>query len=532
MKREFPMLLGGWLVLAAFLFVMGWQNLSAPGLYYDEAIYGGLAKDFLAGQTTGNHMPGARVIEVFGRPFPVFVQPYLGALKCWLLIPAFKLFGSTLAVMRGANLCLGAIALLLAMLWVWRLLGLAEALISGLLLATDPAFFFGGVLDWGSVLPGLLCRLGGFFLALAAWRRQHARLALAAGLVFGLGFFNKIDCSVIMGGALLAAVYAGGRSIGPVYRTRPAVFLAALLGFLIGAGPSLSSIGGILRTIYIQSGLLNPSEYPEKFYTLGAMYDGSYFYRLMDVGGRFDKMHLASVPVWTPFGIVVVLAALVLVVDIAFSKTENPARRPRIFLLLSALFITMGVLVLPGAVRIHHTTIVYPFPQVIIAAGVMAIWRRRPKFSFQRTACGAAAVLVGLLVTCNLADLGRTQKLIRETGGRGWWSNQLMQFAAENQTRSGVTVASLDWGFNEQLEFLTHGPHLGEPFWLTAFGLKPDLPRNPHYIYLVHPPEFSLSPLGTQFMESVARENTNAVVQTWRDGQGGVAFYSITFTAK
>ena len=69
---------------------------------------------------------------------------------------------------------------------------------------------------------------------------------------------------------LLAAVYAGGRSIGPVYRTRPAVFLAALLGFLMGAGPSLSSISGILRTIYIQSGLLNPSEYPEKFYTRSA----------------------------------------------------------------------------------------------------------------------------------------------------------------------------------------------------------------------------------------------------------------------
>ncbi len=110
------------------------------------------------------------------------------------------------------------------------------------------------------------------------------------------------------------------------------------------------------------------------------MYDGSYFYRLMDAGGRFNKMHLSSVPVWTPFGILLFLAALVLVVDIAFSKTENPARRARIFLLLSALFITMGVLVLPGAVRIHHTTIVYPFPHVLIAAAVMALWRRRPKF--------------------------------------------------------------------------------------------------------------------------------------------------------
>src|SRR5580692_576967 len=103
MKREFPMLLGGWLVLAAFLFVMGWQNLSTPGLYYDEAIYYGPAKDFLTGHP-GDHLPGSSATEVFGRPFPLLVQPYLSAMKCWLCIPVFKLFGATLAVIRGSNL--------------------------------------------------------------------------------------------------------------------------------------------------------------------------------------------------------------------------------------------------------------------------------------------------------------------------------------------------------------------------------------------------------------------------------------------
>ena len=107
-----------------------------------------------------------------------------------------------------------------------------------------------------------------------------------------------------------------------------------------------------------------------------------------------------------------------------------------------------------------------------------------------------------------------------------------MKFAAQYQTRSDVTVASLDWGFNEQMEFLTSGPRLGEPFWLVAVGTNPDLPQNSHYVYLVHPPEFSISPLGAQFMESVGRENTNAVIQTWRDRQGQVAFYSISFLGK
>src|ERR1035438_6008048 len=89
----------------------------------------------------------------------------------------------------------------------------------------------------------------------------------------------------------------------------------------------------------------------------------------------FDKMYLSPSPVWTPFGIVVLIAALVLLVAVLSGK-ENPARRAQIFLLLSAGFVTLGALILPGAVRIHHTTMVYPFPHLLIAAAAVAVWNR------------------------------------------------------------------------------------------------------------------------------------------------------------
>jgi 4-amino-4-deoxy-L-arabinose transferase-like glycosyltransferase len=533
MKREFSILLGGWLVLAALLLGLGRQNLSAPGLFYDEAIYGGLAKDFLAGHPTGSHMPGTSTMEIFGGPLPIFVQPYLGALKCWLLIPGFKLFGSTLAVLRGANLFFSAAALLIFMLWTWRLLGLAEALLAGLLLAVDPAFFFLGVLDWGSLLPSLLCRFGGFFLALLAWRRQHAGWALAAGFVFGLGFFNKIDFGVILAGTALAALCAGGKSIAAEVRARAKIILPALLGFLAGAGPVLALFRVILRAVFSPNAPHNPGEFAEKLNTLRAMYDGSYFYRLMDAGGLFDKMYLTPSPVWTPFGIAVLFAALVLLADLIFFARENPVRPAKMFILLSAGFVTLGALVLPGAVRIHHTTMVYPFPHLLIASACVAVWQPRWRpFLFHRTAGTLVILLAGALVVCNFNAVRRTQQLIRQTGGRGWWSNALEKFAGENKTRSDVTISSLDWGFNEQLEFLTSGPALEEPFWQFAFGQNPDLPRDPQHLYLVHPPEFSLSPLGAQFTATIARENTNAVVQPWRDGQGKIVFYSVTFTTR
>jgi hypothetical protein len=531
MKREFAILLGGWLVLAAFLFGLGWQNLSSPGLFYDEAIYGGLAKDFLTGHS-GPHMPGTSTTQILGGPFPIFVQPYLGALKCWLLIPVFKLFGSTMAVLRGANLFFCATALLIFMLWSWRLLGLAAALLAGLLLAMDPAFFFLGALDWGSLLPSLLCRFTGFLLVLLAWRRPSAGLALAAGFVLGLGFFNKIDFGVILAGSAAAAACVYAKPVIAFFRARPKIILSAVLGFLIGAGPVLAIFRTILRTVFSKSAPHNPGELAEKFHTLRAMYDGSYFYRLMDVGGIFDKMYLTPSPVWTPFGIIILLAVLIMFADVIFSAKENAAQRAKLFLLLSAAFVTLGVLILPGAVRIHHTTLVYPFPQMLIAAAAVTVWNyHRKAFALQRFTRGLLGAVLVFLVVSEFHVIWRTEYFIRETGGRGWWSNALVGFSEEINNRPNLVVSSLDWGFNEQLEFLTNGSRLEEPFWRAAFGQQPELPRDTNHIYLAHPPEFALSPLGAQLMESVERQNKNAVVRPWRDGEGKIVFYSISFSA-
>lgn len=531
MKRESAILLGGWLVLAAFIFGLGWQNLASPGLFYDEAIYGGLAKDFLTGQPCGGHMPGVAVKEVFGGPFPVFVQPYLGALKCWLLIPIFKLCGSTLAVLRGANLFFSAAALLLFMLWTWRLLGLAAALLAGLLLAADPAFFFLGVLDWGSLLPSLLCRFGGFLLALLAWRRQSARWALAAGVVLGLGFFNKIDFGVLLAGTAAAALIAYGRSLKPLAGERRILVLAAALGFTLGGGLMFLRLPTIFSLTFGGGNAPHPGELAEKLHTHLAMYDGSYFYRLMDVGGLFDKMYQAPSPVWMPFGILVLLAALTLVADVIFSGPENPMRRTKLFLLLAAALVTLGVLILPGAVRIHHTTLVYPFPHLLIAAAAVSLWNHQWKICLaRRFTRGLLMVLLLFLALGEFHVAVRTERLIRDTGGRGWWSSALMKFSDTLKDRSDLVVASMDWGFNEQLEFLADGPHLAEPFWSIVMGGLAELPYATNRVYLVHSPEFSLSPLGGRFMDDVSHKATNAVVQPWRDGQGKIVFYSIGFS--
>src|SRR5438046_2245649 len=114
--RELGVVISIWFVLAITMLLLAKENLSVPGLYYDEAVFAGMAKDFLTGQVHGQHMPGHVVTQIFGRPFPFFIQIYLGALKSWMFMPGLGLFGYSVAVLRATNLFWGFVALLFFML--------------------------------------------------------------------------------------------------------------------------------------------------------------------------------------------------------------------------------------------------------------------------------------------------------------------------------------------------------------------------------------------------------------------------------
>ena len=63
-----------------------------------------------------------------------------------------------------------------------------------------------------------------------------------------------------------------------------------------------------------------PGEVSDKFNALLWVYDGAYFHRLMDAGGRFDKMSLTRADVFAPVGIGLILAAACLIGTERFRK--------------------------------------------------------------------------------------------------------------------------------------------------------------------------------------------------------------------
>jgi len=530
-RQELRILLGVWLALAVAWLWLGSTNTAVPGYNYDEAIFAGLAKDFTTGEVHGHHMPGSGTVNLWNRAFPIWNQPYLGSVKSWQLIPLFTFFEPTAALARMSNLAWALVGLLFFMLWVWKLFGLAEAVAGALLLATDPAFYFVSLLDWGSFVPSFVCRCAGFFFVLLAWRGRRPLHLFLAGAALGLGFFNKVDFVVVLLAVTGAAICAYAKPALNFLRTQPKLLVLAALGFVVGAGPMMVMSLRMFFFAAANNAPVNPGEFSEKFHTLTAMYDGSYFYRLMDAGGMFDKMQLLAPPVWTPLGLALIVAIAVLAWQMLQLPAGSDARRVRIFLLTALVLATLGVFMLPRAVRIYHAILAAPFAHLIIAVAGVSLWRKFSEAGGKKNfARGVFALIFAGLLATQIFATARTEKLIYQTHGRGWWSDAQEKFAATVKDHADLTLVSLDWGFHESLLFLTDKPTLVEPFWKLTGTDPAKLPQDTNLVYLVHSPEYSLSPFGATFLE-FARKNPRTKITDWRDHEGKIVFYTVQFTA-
>jgi hypothetical protein len=517
--RDFTVVFAAWLVLAAISVLFARQNLSVPGLYYDEAVFAGMAKDFWTGQTHGQHLPAHEIIQVGGRQFPLFVQTYLGALKSWMLIPVFGLFGPTFAVLRGSNLFWQLMALLLLMLGARRWFGLGTAISAGALLAFDPTYFFVSVVDWGVAVPSFVCRCACFYFAIRWNQTGKLRDAFLVGLFAGFAFFNKADFIIFLIAISGAALISYWREFFAGIRKQSGSVALACLGFAIGAGPMLIKLPHNIALTVSGPHPNAPGELGIKLKTMLSMYDGTHFYRLMNVGGVFERMYDGAAGPRTALGIALVLALF----TFAFIFDKHLAKaRAIVFLILAIGLVSFGVFLLPDAVRIHHAVLVFPLPHLVIAA-VAGLILRSPKL--QRT---TGLIAVTLVCLSGLRSIGATQKLIRETGGRGRWSDSLNEFCREIRSRSVLTIVSLDWGFNEQLMFFTDGPELSEPFWDFNQTLPP-LPSDPDYIYLVHPAEYSVLKYDVAYVNQLQTSGANVEITPHLDRQNEVAFYAIRF---
>lgn len=539
--RRKALLLSAWLLIGAVVFGVAAPRTDAPGLYYDEAFMAQQAADFFTPDRFPDHAGSVRQVWLLGRPIPFRNAVYLGSLKSQLAIPAFAVFGVSPRVLRLNTLFWSWLAVGFVMLWTGTMWGAGAGVLSGALLASDPAWYFFSLHEWGPFTTGLLCRVAGLWFLVTGWSRGSTLRIIAGGAALGLGVYNRADFAVILAAGGVGLLCAKPGVLMTLLKERRAELVAGSVALSVAASPMIISVINLFQTS--SSGVIQSrGGLEEKLRVLWSVLDGSRYYRIIDAGGRFEQMFSAAADAaapWSPFGWVAALAAVVASAAIAAGwwARDEARRSATVFVLVAGALTLVCTLAVPGAVRAHHQLNAMPLPHILVAAVAATLWSRSAGLGrglrHAVRAC-VVTVLAGVFLG-NASAIAQTYGLIGETGGRGRFSDAIHGFARELEAVPGSRAVSLDWGFHEPLLFLTRETALDQPIWRLPEAVR----RRGEWLhagsewdhYVVHDTDYDLMGFGPRFLETareLSREKPELVeIRTHRDREGGVSFLSV-----
>ena len=534
MRRNGVRLAVAALACAAVALAIAARDLASPGVYYDEVIQAEPALWFLRGEAAPPEVPGASHVTLFGRPFPLFTQPYMGALKSQVLVPILAFAGPDVRALRFATLVAALVGLVLAMAATRTAFDLPTAVLLGALVAVDPSFLFTSRHDWGSFALGFMLRSAAALALLAGWR-VRSRLALfAGGACAGLAVYNKIDAAVPIAAAALALALASP-SLRRELAARRDAWIAPLTGALLAASPVLVRALSVLAMARVtaRGEVSGAGEWTEKWRAHLAALDGSYFARLLHAGGSFTQMGDVVGAPTTFFPALFAVSWVGLALWLVRERGRGNAWPAQRFAVLAALFTQAGMLLVPHAVRIHHVLNAWPLPQLVVAVAVREAWRRAgaTSASLRGVLATSARGVLALTFAAALAaavrvDL-RTLDLARTTGGKGLWSDALGRLAPE---LAGARLVALDWGFAGPLRFADPALRVDEPIWRMRGRRPSTLEGDDTSVYLLHERPLAVFPFGPALLDAVAAlPPGSARVEPHADRDGDTAFVTLRF---
>ena len=210
--------------------------LQKPGLQYDEAllVLGAVHMRHSPQEITLPHDPNTW-IPVFGRWIPLMTVRYAGAVKEYLCLPVFALFGTRTALIRLVSMLLGAFGIWGVAKLLREQVGATAAGAAALILAVNPAYLSMTVFDNGTV-SAWMAALGFLAIAVSRYiRKPTTGAALLLGVALGFGVWARANFIWAEAAIGIAALIVLRRR----FPTTPAHWLAVIGGGVIGGLPLL-----------------------------------------------------------------------------------------------------------------------------------------------------------------------------------------------------------------------------------------------------------------------------------------------------
>jgi Dolichyl-phosphate-mannose-protein mannosyltransferase len=423
-------------IAAACLFVLlATYRIRFPGLYYDEVIFVNAAQGG----------PGDSFVYRLGW-VPLFIMPYLGALKAWLYAPIFSLFGVSVLTIRLPAVLLAAVTLLIFYHATRGTLGPLWASAVVWIMAIDPLNLFTSRLDWG---PTVLMHL--FQAAIIAlwfsYREKPKRWKLAIIVIcFGLGSFDKFNF-VWFGLAFSIGTFVCYRdSVKDVWASLPryvpwfvAIVVAIALGIMLYLVRQLLYSTGISPVRVILARLI----------------------------GTMSGAAIAEFVFQSHAGIISFVPVLLILVDgflavicLAFPSSKAQAHENRkngFFFLIIGFLIFAQIVITPHSGGPHHYAMIFPWPLLAFAFLAKSLYTQIEKKNLRLLSALLFACVAICLFCVNANNTAVVLTHFRANQHYNpRWSPAIYSLSGyiNEHGYEARRIISLDWGLNNQLRAL------------------------------------------------------------------------------
>ncbi len=392
-------------------------------------------------------------------------MPYMGALKAYVMMPIFWLFGVSTTSVRLPMILLTALALVFLWGIVRKHFGAKIAIGVTLLLAIDPHFIAITRTDFGPVVIALLLQvlsLGVVF----TYIRDHkiARLLWLLPL-FALGIFNKLDFLWFINAVFGAVFLLNVSTLRTFIKRRLNVFVAGALvvGYTFFAAFYLwmLRLGHLVSGISLHTISANLAIWANN---LAQLMSGEAFYQY-----AFAGRHTIFTFVFAT------LVALVPLVGFYYVHADREHRgwRPIYdFLVLVCVLIAAQILITAEATGPWHVFHLVPMLGILVVLSGFAIYR-----SVSSTRSGKiiriALVILGLAQVAHLLTVQWLSVRKYEDPALGYWTPAIYELLAHTKPHPPRLVAG-DWGIGTQLVTFDHQPDKYLDGWAMLNDFPPE----------------------------------------------------------
>jgi hypothetical protein len=394
---------------------------------------------------------------------PIMLLTYLGALKSLIYGPIFRWFGTGIRALREPMLLAGVASLYLFFRLLRRVAGARAAYIGCALLAVDSTYLLTVCFDWGPVALQHLLLIGGVLLAIGFFQDGSRRRLAAGGFLLGLALWDKALAVWVLSGLGIAAILTFPRQVFAALTHRNLALATG--GFLLGALPLLIYNAGHHWVTF--SGNFQrdttPGAISGKFRMLVETGHGDgLFGWMIDEDWQTpaphaptDALAVASARISAlaghprrhllvyAFGLALLLAPL----------ARGTALRTILFgvIAMAVAWIQMAINANTGG-SVHHTVLLWPLPQVVIAVSFAAASRR-----LGRAGIPALAAVLSVAVLSGALAINEYYAVMLRDGGAQSWTDAIYPLSDYLKTVPAPAVVCLDWGILDPLRLLDHG---------------------------------------------------------------------------